>query len=243
MRRLAAGVGALVLAISLFLPWYRATGWFAYEGQPRVLPTFSAWEAFEYLDAVLLVLALAAVAAPRAAGALAGVIAAAQLLGDAHGVGAWLALVASIAILVAGGRPEWNRPPVIAGAGALLLFGALFAPWYGFAPPSRPSPAGYENGVLGLLNTLVGPDTLSLWRAFELLPVAITIAAALAFASKRAAAAGGVLAIVLVVYALLAPPENFSDLRFGAWLGLAGAVLAAVGAGSNRLRARPQVAP
>ena len=228
--RLAAVPGGLILAGSLFLPWYRAGGWFAYEGQPRVVPTYSAWEAFAALDVVLLALALAAFAAPRAAGAVATVTVAGLVSTGAHGAGAWIALAASVAILVAAGRPEWHRaraPHLVAMAGAALLVGSLFAPWYGYdPPPPRPAPGG---GILGLLNTVVGSDTASAWQAFELIPVGLTIAAALAFAPRRPAAAAGPLAIALVLYALLAPPENWSDIRVGAWLGLAGAVLLLAG--------------
>ncbi len=234
MRRAVAGAGGVALAAALFLPWYRMGGWFSYvgesAGEPEI-PTIDAWHAFTSLDVLLLALALAAVVVPRVAGGLAAVIVAAYLTmpDGARGAGPWVALAASMVMLAAAGRPRWRRPrgaELVAAAGALLVFGALFAPWYGFAAEPAPPSAGYETGVLGLLNTFSGPETLSAWQAFELLPVAVTIAAAAAaLGPRRPAVAAGAIVIAIVVFALLATPGNFSRLQYGVWPALAGAVL------------------
>lgn len=98
-------VAALLLAVSLFLDWYR--------------PYVSGWSAFEALDVVLAGIAIAALAAgtglarvsPAAIlglSAIAFAIVASQLLqeppsaaGQAPGTGAWMALGATTVLVVA----------------------------------------------------------------------------------------------------------------------------------------------
>jgi hypothetical protein len=64
-----AAAGGLVLFVSLFLPWYEIALDVA---GTTIVGTESAWEAFGFVDVVLLLVALTAVAVPagRAAGSL-----------------------------------------------------------------------------------------------------------------------------------------------------------------------------
>ena len=131
------GLGALLLLVSVFLDWYD--------------PNVTAWEAFEVLDLLMVVLSLAAIVAvvgtfapsaavidrrslPLIVAALA-VIVASQILDPPPGVtgdpttGAWLALGAVLAMAV----------------GAVLTVVALFyyllvAKQMYIDPPARPTP-------------------------------------------------------------------------------------------------------
>jgi hypothetical protein len=142
-----------------------------------------------------------------------------------HAVGVWVALAASLLLFARAELPAWRpeRADAIALAGGVLLFGSLFADWYGIG-----TPRGFEPLI---------PESLSAWSAYELTSVAIAVTAAIAIVHRSTPAA--VIVIALVIYALLTTP----DIDHGAWIGLAGAVLLFAGAGSNRLRARPGVAP
>jgi hypothetical protein len=203
----------------LFLPWVRAAGWFAYEpvsdGAPRELPALTGWEIFVTLDVLLVACALAAIAgSARLAAAAAWVALLAvttRLVGFGFEVGIAVGLAASALMLARGGVPGWRpqRDDAVAVAGGVLVFSALFLPWYGIEVP---------RGVNRLFS-----EPLSAWEAFELTPVALTVAAAVAIARRQTAAAAA--AIALVAYALLSTP----DIRYGAWLGLAGAVVLLVG--------------
>jgi hypothetical protein len=70
---------------------------------------------------------------------------------------------------------------------------------------------------------------------FALLAVAVPVTSLLASGPARpigvavVASAAGPIALGAVVYALLARPEEWPDLRYGVWIALAGAVLAWVG--------------
>jgi len=130
-----AGVGGIVLLISLFLPWYGASA----EGVDLSV-TVSAWESLSLIDIILFLCAVAAIAvvAARAAAALppdipAGVVllaagALALLLclfrliaipdsGDvpdsvdlSREIGVFLAVLASAAVAYAGWRANAERP-------------------------------------------------------------------------------------------------------------------------------------
>jgi hypothetical protein len=129
-----------------------------------------------------------------------------------------------------------RRAEPIAGLGGILLLVSLFLPWYGFAQPSS----------LSILRAL-GPENVSAWQAFSGIDLLLALLAlgaiavpvisvatsgpAKAIGSAVIASATGWLAILLVGFRLLDPPgpNGAIDLRYGAWLALAGAVIAWVG--------------
>ncbi|HEY6892412.1 MAG TPA: hypothetical protein VI300_31695 [Solirubrobacter sp.] len=136
----------------------------------------------------------------------------------------------------------------VAGLGGLALIVSLFLPWYaGVVPVPEPvrEPPSYENGIIGLLNTYTGLAEVTGWQAFTVtdwvlaavaLPaVAVPVVSLLASGPAKPIAAAvlagalGWIAVLLVAFRLLDPPGGNLDLRYGAWLALAGAVLAWVG--------------
>ncbi|WP_028064200.1 hypothetical protein [Solirubrobacter soli] len=252
-RRAIAAVAGVALFATLFAPWFEVTqGWIVFDGGARTIDgsssTLTAWEAFWALDVLLAVLALAMLtplarlAAPLALGIVASVVVA----GEHPAAGAWLAL----AVAAVGVGATWRfgiprrlgrlrRAEPFAGLGGLFLLVALFLDWYGIEPSPDLSGEAFAQ-----LERIPGA-TLSIWEAHELLPVALLIAAALAIAvpvvsliasgparaigAAALASAVGWIGIALVLYALVSAPEDWPDLRAGAWLALAGAVLAWVG--------------
>jgi len=101
---LAAG-GGLALLVSLFLPWYE--------------PDVTAWTAFEVLDLVLALLAIASVLAAAAEVGLLGVVPPRQL----PALGA-VAVVIVVAALINHPPLALGRPPKV---GIWLAFGASLA--------------------------------------------------------------------------------------------------------------------
>ena len=120
-----------------------------------------------------------------------------------------------------------RRAEPLAGLGGLLLLVSLFLPWYRLQDPS-----------------LQVAEDFSAWQALAVIDVLLAILAvpailvpvlslarrgpAKAIAIAVIASATGWLAIVLVAVRLVFPPDGL-DLRYGAWLALAGALLAWVG--------------
>ena len=120
-----------------------------------------------------------------------------------------------------------RRAELLAGLGGLLLLVSLFLPWYG--PQDRSLPVA---------------DDYTAWQALAVIDVLVAILAvpailvpvlslatrgpAKAIAIAVIASATGWLAILLVAVRLVFPPDGL-DLRYGAWLALAGALLAWVG--------------
>src|SRR5687767_9192747 len=128
--RIVIALGALLLIVSLFLDWYGF-------GRGPDGDGFSAWTAFELVDLLLAVLALAAIAAavepfvrsaprlPERTGAIAGPVAlllvavslinsppAAQGIDSDIEIGAWLGL-AGAAIMCAGALLAFNRVSLV----------------------------------------------------------------------------------------------------------------------------------
>jgi hypothetical protein len=103
-RRVIAGVGALVLLVSLFLDWFQ--------------PGISAWDVFEVLDLVLAAIAIAtlAIAVPQAWRALRGPDLSPRLL-PVFGIAAFVIVVAALI----------NHPPAAfhqpIGTGAWIALG------------------------------------------------------------------------------------------------------------------------
>jgi hypothetical protein len=113
-----------------------------------------------------------------------------------------------------------RRAEPIAGLGGLLLIVALFLPWYG---PG--SVSGYDAlTVIDMLLTFLALLAIlvpisSLGSDGPAKPVGVAVLAS----------AFGWIAIVLVLFRIVFVPGEFDELRYGAWLALAGAVIAWVG--------------
>jgi hypothetical protein len=130
-----------------------------------------------------------------------------------------------------------RRAEPLAGLGGLLLLVSLFLPWYGL-DTSFAMDAQQHVLVSG------DPPELSGWQALSVIDVLLAILAvpailvpllsvatrgpAKAIAIAVIASATGWLAVLLVAVRLVVHPDGFA-LRYGAWLALAGAVLAWVG--------------
>jgi hypothetical protein len=123
----------------------------------------------------------------------------------------------------------------VAGLGGLLLLVSLFLPWYSGTPVIAQSDV-----------TLIGVEqTRTAWQAFAVIDVLLALFALLAIAvpvvsvassgpakpiaAEVIASAFGWIAVLLVAFRLLELPDGFRELRYGAWLALAGAVIAWIG--------------
>lgn len=139
-----------------------------------------------------------------------------------------------------------RRGPVAALGGALLGV-SLFVPWY------RPSPFIITRGSGGTVSeSLFSTATFDAWESFTVIDVVLALVAALAILSLavqwRGQTVAALLGVVLVACCLLDPPLAGVTLRPGAWLGLAGALLALagtapLGSGSNPPAGRRGFAP
>jgi len=129
---------------------------------------------------------------------------------------------------------------VVAGVGGAILFVSLFLHWYGFDP----------HGLAPHARSLVGavPPGVTAWQAFSVIDVLLAACALLAIAVPIVtavargpakpiafdilASCGGVLAVLLIVFRLIAQPGNDAliAVKGGAWIGLAGALIALAGA-------------
>ena len=135
-----------------------------------------------------------------------------------------------------------RRAEPIAGLGGLLLLVSLFLPWY-----VLDIRIVADGATLVQQHTLITGDDLpefTGWQSLSVIDVLLAILAVLAIlvpvlsvATRGPAKAIGIaviasatgwLAIVLVGLRLIFPPDDLA-VRYGAWLALAGAVLAWVG--------------
>jgi len=120
-----------------------------------------------------------------------------------------------------------RRAESLAGLGGLLLLVSLFLPWYRVEAPrlrlAEDFTAWQALAVIDVLVALIALPAI-------LVPVLslATRGPAKAIAIAVIASATGWLAILLVAVRLVFPPDGL-DLRYGAWLALAGALLAWVG--------------
>ena len=147
----------------------------------------------------------------------------------------------------------------IAGLGGALLAVALFLPWYAYDTERtdrealeifRRSAEGPHNEPI-ISVTLVGEDTTaSAWHVFMVVDLALTAIALLVIAAaflprlRLAAALAATAGVGLVVFRIVehAGPDGFQGLSFypspttGAWLALAGALVAAAAGWASSLR-------
>jgi hypothetical protein len=137
-----------------------------------------------------------------------------------------------------------RRAEPVAGLGGVVLAVSLFLTWYEFVPPpvDRP-PAGSE--VLGFVDTYTGDFTTTAWQSFAVIDVVLAVIALLAIAVPVVSVAAkgpakpigleviasvtGMIGVLLVALRLLDAPDTNLELHAGAWLALAGAIIAWVG--------------
>jgi hypothetical protein len=145
----------------------------------------------------------------------------------------------------------------LAGIGGLVLFVSLWLHWYGIDPSAFKSVGGEppaathflvsgDAGVLSVLHTFAVSDATA-WQAFSELDVLLALLALPAIGVPISAALSKVptapvaftvvstcasfLAVLLVLFRIVNQPgsNELVAVKYGAWIGLAGAVLAFVG--------------
>jgi hypothetical protein len=132
-----------------------------------------------------------------------------------------------------------RRAEPVAGLGGILLLVSLFLPWYGVDPTTA-----FDGQSLVTQNLYVIEDVTG-WQAFTVIDVLLALLAlpAILVPVLSVAASGpakpvgiaviasaiGWIAVLLVAYRLIDSPGDGLDLRYGAWLGLAGGLLGWVG--------------
>jgi hypothetical protein len=139
-----------------------------------------------------------------------------------------------------------SRPLRLAGATAVLL--SLWMPWYAIHVPGAlrdeigaragALPQGMAAFAQGLLAALPPVIDVTGWQAFGGADVAMAVLAGgvalLCFAvadRSLSVAAAGALGLLVLVHLFSRPgPAGIASLRFGAWVAMAGAVLAVAGA-------------
>jgi hypothetical protein len=134
---------------------------------------------------------------------------------------------------------------VLAGAAGVALLVVEFLPWYGVrgVPSTVSQGSNGSTAYAPLVSTVTGDRTA--WQAFSVVDILLALCAlvAIALVIVTATARGpakpvaftvlttlaGLLAALLALFRLLVPPKGFYELRYGAWLGLAAALLVLVG--------------
>ncbi len=222
-------LGAALLVGGLFLPWYSVSDLPTEFPRPDRIENYlgrTAWQAFGVVDLVLALLAVAS-ARMRAAALAAAALIAYEMIDAPRfatlGPGPWLALAGALIAAAA--------PVVRPWMGAGLLCAALFAPWYGDTAYIITRGASDTETISSLGDEL----DRTAWQAFTVLDVALALLALAATRSRVAAAA----AVAVVTFRLIDAPLPDLSLRSGAWLALAGALVALVA----RRGARDEVAP
>jgi len=130
-----------------------------------------------------------------------------------------------------------RRAEPVAGLGGVLLLVSLFLPWYGL--PKSP----FDDGPL--LSTYSGDTVLSAVQVFSVIDILLAAIAVVAIAvpivsltasgpakpiaTQVIASVLGGFGVLLVLFRLVDAPYDGFELRYGAWLGLAGALIAWVG--------------
>jgi hypothetical protein len=139
---------------------------------------------------------------------------------------------------------------LLAGVGAVALFVALFLPWFGFEPLQTRTVEFGGGGMLNSLATYNGLPDSSGWDRLGWFVLALAVAAVaggawlvLATSLNRpvtqvigaaviasTATPLAFLALLLRALAFQPGPDDLTTVRYGAWIGLAGAALLTVGA-------------
>lgn len=138
---------------------------------------------------------------------------------------------------------------LVAGLGGVVLLVSLFLVWYGIDVPARSDEFAPQSELTLEITEITGGTG---WRAFTVIDIVLAAAALLAIgvlvitavsqgpakpvAIAVIATTVCLLAVLLVIFRLLDPPgaevaglELPIGLRSGAWVGLAGALIAFVG--------------
>jgi hypothetical protein len=161
---------------------------------------------------------------------------------------------------------------LLSALGAVLAAGSLWLPWYGLdlggavddavarQTPDGPGGEIAAQLVRGFASALASLVQLTGWRAFSTTDVVLALGAVAVVGAVGALAAGesvgpsavtrlcgalGVAGALLVTARIISPPgpDGMLGPRHGAWIGLAGTVLVAVGAWWASLPARDAPAP
>jgi hypothetical protein len=137
----------------------------------------------------------------------------------------------------------------VAGIGGLVLFVSLWLHWYGLDASALVPKGNYQgnSGVIAILQTHTPVPDATAWQAFSEIDVLLALFALPAIGVPISAALSKVptapvaftviattasfFAVLLVLFRLLDQPgsNELVAVKYGAWVGLAGAVLALVG--------------
>jgi hypothetical protein len=225
-------LGATLLLGALFLRWYSGVDVpIEFPIAHEVYVSHTAWEAFSVVDIVLAILAVACVRS-RAAAVAAAVVVVWKLIDQPEyatvGPGPWLALAGAVVAATA--------PLIRPWMGSALLLGALFGPWY-VDSVFIITRGGNDTETI---SSLSGGYHVTAWRAFSVLDIALAVLA-LAAIRSRVAAAVATAVTAAALFRVIDTPDVLDDdlMGAGAWLALAGALVALVA----RRRTREQVAP
>jgi hypothetical protein len=128
----------------------------------------------------------------------------------------------------------------VAGLGGIVLAVSLFLHWY-----KDTTVVFQDNLAEPVLAVYVGGSEYTAWQAFAVVDILLAIVAALAIAvpvvsllAKGPAkpiglevitSVTGLIGVLLVGFRLLDPPNGAFDLRTGAWVALAGTLIAWIG--------------
>jgi hypothetical protein len=198
--------GAAIVFAALFLPWYTLK-----PGAP--LHDFGLQTAWDHVPlAIALTVCTVLALRFRAAGAVAAIIALGAIVfapaNDVNrDVAPWLALLGGLVAAL-------DRPHLVARLGAVALLGSLLAPWYDATVFIVTRGAGDTETTAPLGGYGSGPSTVT--------AIVLIVLAAVALARPRYAWP----AIGVVIFRMIEPNP---DIGWGAYLALAGSILAWTG--------------
>ncbi len=140
-----------------------------------------------------------------------------------------------------GGRLSQGQ--LIAAVGAVVLLVAMFLPWIGVSGPSLPSGVNLPPGVANAVGGTTGSTSDNVWKGstldiyllitavVALLPALLALTDASEEFSFVSAATFllGVVGVILVIAFLTVDFPDGADRKYGAFIGLAAAIVIAVG--------------
>jgi hypothetical protein len=110
---------------------------------------------------------------------------------------------------------------LVTGLGGVILAVSLFLHWYEDTTVVQVTNEG--------IGTFLGGGEYTAWEAFAVIDILLALVAVTTLAPKLARVTAAI-GVALVVLRLLEPPDAAFEVRTGAWLGLAGALIAWAGA-------------
>ena len=221
----------MLLFGSLWMKWYELDP-HADMRFPNAMPYLhvwpTAWHVFTVVDIALAALAVLALRY-RAAAAVALVIVLARM---AFPVAGYLDPGRGAGLALAGASLALFAPRALPRLGALVLLGSLFAPWYASVFRFVTRGASGAEQITALRSHVITP-----WEALAFVDYAVAAIALAILARPGLARFLAPLAIALIVWRMVETPGGL-ELAYGAWIALAGSILAAAG---GLMSVRPKI--